>query len=196
MTTDPKPAPALNVPNALTALRLAMVPLLAWVFLVAPDDSAHRWAAGALFAVASLTDVVDGHIARRCHLVTEFGKLWDPIADKALTGTAFVVLSVAGDLPWWVTLVVLVREWGITVLRLFILRYGVMAANRGGKAKTFVQTLALTAYLLPLPPAVQPVALVLMSAAVVLTVATGLDYLWEAHRLRQRWLADHPEQAR
>lgn len=189
MTTDPKAEPStLNVPNLLTAVRMLLVPVLAWVFLADPVSEVHRWAAAAVFFGASLTDFVDGRIARAYGLVTKFGKLWDPIADKALTGTAFVVLSIASELPWWVTIVVLLREWGITLLRFVILRYGVMAANRGGKAKTFMQTLALTAYLMPLPGFLYPVAVGLMAIAVVLTVVTGLDYLREAALMRTRWL--------
>lgn len=191
MTTEAKQEPStLNVPNVLTAFRLALVPVMAWVFLADPASPVHRWAAAAVFVVASITDLVDGKVARAYGLVTSFGKLWDPIADKALTGMAFVMLSVVGDLPWWVTIVVLVREWGITLLRFVILKYGVMAANRGGKAKTFLQTLALTAYLIPLPEVLHMGAVVLMGAAVILTVVTGVDYLWEAWKMRRRWLAE------
>ncbi len=190
MTTEPKAEPStLNLPNVLTAFRLALVPVLAWVFLTDPSAATFRWAAAAVFVVASLTDLVDGKVARAYGLVTSFGKLWDPIADKALTGAAFVLLSLVAELPWWVTIVVLVREWGITLLRFVILKYGVMAANRGGKAKTFLQTLALTAYLMPLSEPLHQVAVWLMVAAVLLTVVTGLDYLWEAYRMRRRWLA-------
>ena len=190
MTIDQKAEPStLNIPNVLTALRLALVPLMAWAFLAGPHVASNRWLATGIFVAASLTDLVDGRIARAYNQVTAFGKLWDPIADKALTGMAFVMLSIAGDLPWWVTIVVLVREWGITVMRFVILKYGVMAANRGGKAKTFTQTLALTAYLVPAAGPWPTVAVGLMAVAVVLTVATGLDYLLEATRMRRRWLA-------
>lgn len=190
MTTEARQEPSrLNVPNVLTALRLLLVPLMAWLFLSDWHSVEHRWAAAAVFLIASITDLADGKIARAYGLVTSFGKLWDPIADKALTGMAFVMLSIVGELPWWVTIVVLAREWGITLLRFLILRYGVMAANRGGKAKTFMQTLALTAYLMPLPDSLHLVAVALMVVAVVLTVVTGLDYLWEAYRMRRRWLA-------
>ncbi len=191
MTTERRTEPrTFNVPNVLTALRLCLVPVMAWIFLSNPHSEAYRWGAAAVFLVASITDLIDGKVARAYGLVTSFGKLWDPIADKALTGMAFVMLSIVDELPWWVTIVVLVREWGITLLRFVILKYGVMAANRGGKAKTFLQTLALTAYLMPLPASLQVGAIVLMGLAVVLTVVTGLDYLWEAYRMRRRWLAE------
>lgn len=188
------PVRALNIPNLLTALRLLMVPLLGFLLLSHPQDSGWRWAATLTFVVASVTDVADGRIARRYGLVTTFGKLWDPIADKALTGMAFVALSMLHELAWWMTVVVLLREWGITLLRFLVLKYAVMAANRGGKLKTVMQSVALVGYMLPLgslPLAwlLQPVAVVLMWIAVLLTVVTGLDYCWEAWKLRQQGLA-------
>ena len=176
------------MPNALTALRIVLVPVFAWMLLAHPDESGWRLLTAALFTVAILTDLLDGYLARKHNLVTRFGKLADPIADKALTGTALICLSVIGELWWWVTIVILVREWGITALRFAMLRYGVMAAGRGGKLKTFVQAVAIILYLLPLaalPPWVPVVALVVMLAAVVLTVVTGLDYVRAAVRLRR-----------
>ena len=123
--------------NALTVLRLLLVPLLAWLLLRdGGEDDPSRVAAFVTFSVAMVTDRVDGELARRRGLVTDFGKIADPIADKALTGTAFVGLSLLGELPWWVTVVVLVREIGITVLRFVVIRHGVMPAGRGGKLKT------------------------------------------------------------
>lgn len=179
----------LNVPNALTAFRLLLVPVFAWILLSHPDEASWRWAAVLVFLVASITDVVDGKIARAYGLVTAFGKLWDPIADKALTGMALVGLSIIGELPWWITIVILVREWGITLLRFLILKYGVMAANRGGKLKTVVQTVAIVMYLLPYGSWWHVLAVVVMYLALLLTVVTGLDYLWEAWKLRRRALA-------
>ena len=124
-------------------------------------------------------------IARRTGQVTEFGKLADPIADKALTGTALIGLSVLGLLPWWVTLVILVREVGVTVLRFWVIRHGVIAASRGGKAKTVVQALAIGLYILPLTGALATARWWVMAVAVVLTVLTGLDYVYRALTLRQ-----------
>lgn len=188
----PPPSPETspwNVPNALTALRIALVPVFAWMLLAHPDEPGWRLLTTALFTVAILTDLLDGYLARKHNLVTRFGKLADPIADKALTGTALICLSIIGDLWWWITIVILVREWGITVLRFAMLRYGVMAAGRGGKAKTFVQAIAIILFLLPLdavaPWAAIP-ALVVMLAAVVLTVVSGLDYVRAAVRLRRQ----------
>jgi CDP-diacylglycerol--glycerol-3-phosphate 3-phosphatidyltransferase len=174
-----------NLPNALTALRLLLVPVFAWMLLVHPHDTWWRIGTAVVFAAASLTDTLDGYLARRHNIITKFGKLADPIADKALTGTAFICLSILGELPWWVTIIILVREWGITLLRFVMLRYGVMAAGRGGKVKTVLQSFALGLYLLPLPGWLEPLSGVVMGAAFVLTVVTGLDYLREARRLRR-----------
>jgi CDP-diacylglycerol--glycerol-3-phosphate 3-phosphatidyltransferase len=172
-------------------LRVLLVPLFAWLLLAYPDDPARRWLATAVFAIALATDFIDGRIARRYNLITDFGKLWDPIADKAITGMAFVGLSLLGELWWWVTIVILVREWGITALRFVIIKYGVMAANRGGKAKTMLQTVALLVWLAPLPgfAVFHWLAVILMGLALVLTVVTGLDYVRAAFRLRADWQA-------
>lgn len=182
----PAEAHWLNVPNALTALRLLLVPVFAWMLLSHPHDDAWRWGAAIVFVVASITDVIDGKVARKYGLVTRFGKLWDPIADKALTGMALVGLSIIGELPWWITIVILVREWGITLLRFLILKYGVMAANRGGKLKTVFQSIAIVWYLLPLPTWLHLVGVGVMWIALLLTVVTGLDYCREAYLLRKR----------
>ncbi len=127
---DPVQSPsALNLPNALTVLRLLLVPVFAWLLLrEGGDDPTSRVWAAIVFVLASATDFVDGELARRQGLVTTFGKVVDPIADKALTGTALVGLSYLGDLPWWVTIVILVREIGVTLLRFWVIRHGVIPA--------------------------------------------------------------------
>ena len=192
---DPAPrASNWNLPNALTALRIVMVPFFVW-FLVAggthgEDSMAMRWAAVVTFGLAMLTDKLDGDIARARNLITSFGKIADPIADKLLTGAAFVVLSMLGELWWWVTIVILVREWGITVMRFVVIRYGVMAASKGGKTKTVLQTAALIALLLPLAPFVGQwwlwLAWLLTALALLATVVTGVDYVVKAVQLRNR----------
>jgi CDP-diacylglycerol--glycerol-3-phosphate 3-phosphatidyltransferase len=180
----PAPVSNWNVANALTALRLLLVPVFGWLLLVdGGDDARYRALAALAFAVAAVTDRIDGELARRRGLVTDVGKIADPIADKALIGTALVGLSLLGELPWWITVVVLVREIGITLLRLVVIRHGVMPAGRGGKAKTASQALAIVLYLLPLPPPLHVVAQVVMAVAVVLTVVTGADYVVKAWRL-------------
>ena len=177
-----------QVPNVLTVFRIALVPLLVLAIAEDPDGSAL---AVAIFVLAAATDVADGRIARRQAVVSTFGKLADPIADKALTGMALIGLSIIGELPWWVTIVILVREWGITVLRFAMLRYGVMAAGRGGKIKTVVQAVAIILYLLPfstVAPWAHVVAVIVMGAALLITVITGLDYVREAARIRRQHL--------
>ena len=184
--TPPQTVRVANIANALTLLRLLLVPVFA-VALFREDgaDTTWRVIATAIFAVASLTDRIDGDLARRRGLVTEVGKLADPIADKALIGTALVGLSALGLLPWWVTVVILVREIGVTLLRFWVIRHGVMPASRGGKLKTLVQSVAIGLYLLPLSGAVATLAAWVMALAVVLTVATGVDYVARAISLRR-----------
>ncbi|MEJ8279076.1 CDP-diacylglycerol--glycerol-3-phosphate 3-phosphatidyltransferase [Pseudonocardia spirodelae] len=187
--------PLLNIANALTVLRLLLVPVFVVVlFAGGGHDVAWRLAAFAVFAVAAATDRLDGQLARSRGLVTWFGALVDPIADKALMGAALVGLSLLGVLPWWVTVVIVVRELGITALRFVVIRRGVIPASRGGKAKTVAQTVAIGLFLLPLPVLVGPdtaaatAVLVLqwavMAVALVLTVVTGVDYVRKALRPR------------
>ncbi|GAA2205837.1 CDP-diacylglycerol--glycerol-3-phosphate 3-phosphatidyltransferase [Nonomuraea monospora] len=171
-----------NIANVLTVLRLVLVPFFV-VCLFLPGTG-WRVAALAVFAVASITDHLDGELARRYGLITDFGKIADPIADKALTGAALVCLSVLGELPWWVTIVILGRELGITVLRLVLLRHAVIPASYGGKVKTVLQIAAIVLYLLPFPVP-GPILWVVMGGAVVVTVATGVDYIVRAVKLRK-----------
>jgi CDP-diacylglycerol--glycerol-3-phosphate 3-phosphatidyltransferase len=188
----PAPRPTdWNLPNALTVLRFLLVPVYA-VLLFMEGGSSPWWRfwAWVVFVLAAVTDGIDGKIARQRGEITNFGKVADPIADKALTGTAFIGLSVLGVIWWWVTVVILVREVGITVLRFVVIRHGVMPAGRGGKLKTMLQTLSLGALTFPL--AVLPlggawlfVAYVLLGAALVVTVVSGVDYVFKAARLRE-----------
>jgi CDP-diacylglycerol--glycerol-3-phosphate 3-phosphatidyltransferase len=184
---DPATAASVwNIANGLTLLRLALVPLFALaLFHDGGDSTAWRVTACALFAIASLTDLVDGDIARKRHLVTEFGKLADPIADKALIGTALVGLSALGELAWWVTIVILVREVGVTLLRFWVIRHGVIPASRGGKLKTMLQAWGIGLLILPLHGVWHTIATGVMLAALVLTVVTGLDYVVRAITLRR-----------
>ncbi|HET7902116.1 MAG TPA: CDP-diacylglycerol--glycerol-3-phosphate 3-phosphatidyltransferase [Candidatus Nanopelagicales bacterium] len=184
---DPVQAPSrLNLPNALTVLRLLLVPLFAWLLLRdGGDDPASRIWSAVVFLALSFTDLIDGELARRRGQVTSFGKIADPIADKALTGTALVGLSYLGELPWWVTLVILAREIGVTILRFWVIRQGVIPASRGGKAKTAFQMAAIVGYLLPVSGWLVGVRVALMAIALVLTVVTGVDYVVRAVRLRR-----------
>jgi CDP-diacylglycerol--glycerol-3-phosphate 3-phosphatidyltransferase len=175
-----------NAANGLTAVRLALVPVF-WLLLLHADgtDAGWRVAAFAAFAVASVTDWYDGELARRWGQVTDLGKIADPIADKALIGAALVGLSLLGEVSWVVTVVIIVREVAVTLLRFVVIRHGVMAASRGGKAKTLLQAVAIGLYVLPLGPVVHAVAGVIMALAVLVTVATGVDYALRAVRLRR-----------
>ncbi len=175
-----------NVPNGLTVLRVLLVPAFAWLLVTqGGDDTALRWWAAVVFVVAMATDWIDGELARRQGLVTDFGKIADPIADKALIGSAFIGLSALGELTWWVTLLVMTREVGITVLRFVVIRQGVIPASRGGKLKTVLQALALVLLIVPLGGVWQVLGLVVMGVAVLVTVVTGIDYVLQAVRLRQ-----------
>ncbi len=196
---DASHVPVVNVPNALTVLRLVLVPVFVWLMLL--DGTPMRWCALALFCVAAATDQLDGHIARSRGLITDFGRIADPIADKALTLSAFVMLSVDGLLPWWFTIIVAVRELGITWLRTVLLKRGiVVAANMAGKLKTVLQMLLIVLTLIPWPMnpdsvaiwplalpapmlAVQVVQLVVGVAALIATVWSGLAYVVEGAKL-------------
>lgn len=187
MNPHPPPAgvPRWNPANALTMLRMVLVPVfLLALFAEDGTDPLWRSIAAAIFAVATLTDRLDGDLARRRGQVTNFGQIADPIADKALIGSALIGLSLLGELPWWITLLIAVRELGVTALRFCVLRHGVIPASRGGKVKAFAQAVAIGLYVLPLPAVVDPVLWVVMGIALVLTVVTGVDYVVRAMRLR------------
>lgn len=181
------PASSGNLANIITVVRILLAPV--FVVLLVLDGGEDGWlrlAAAALFILAIATDGVDGMLARRRNLVTDLGILLDPIADKLLTGAALVMLAVLAELPVWVVVVILVREWGITLFRFLMLRDRVIPASRGGKLKTVVQAVAISFALVPLWQLfgewIHIVNTVLMSAAVVLTVVTGIDYLMQAWR--------------
>jgi CDP-diacylglycerol--glycerol-3-phosphate 3-phosphatidyltransferase len=172
-----------NIANVLTGVRLVLVPVFLVVLFVGDGhETFWRIAAFIVFAVAVITDRFDGALARSYGMVTEFGTLADPIADKALIGAALVGLSILRDLPWWVTVVIMAREIGITALRFAVLRRGVIPASRGGKLKTLVQGIAIGLFVLPLSGSWLTAAWVVMWAAVVLTVLTGVDYVVSAAR--------------
>jgi CDP-diacylglycerol--glycerol-3-phosphate 3-phosphatidyltransferase len=187
VTTPAPVAPSpYNVANGVTVLRLLLVPVFgALLFARDGQSTAMRAAACAVFVFAVATDKIDGDLARSRGLVTPFGQIADPIADKALIGVALVGLSALGELAWWVTIVILVREIGITVLRFVVLRHGVIPANRGGKIKTVVQMLAIVLYVLAPDGAWHVVAEITMGVALVITVATGVEYVLVAARLRR-----------
>ena len=182
---------AWNIANYLTVLRIALVPVFGW-FLLAHDGQSepHLWVAFGIFTVAMITDRIDGDLARSRGLVTDFGKVVDPSADKLLVTMALVGLSTIALVPWWITVLILVREWGVTAVRFWVIRHGVMAAGRGGKLKTMLQAMALGLYilpldLLPLASVTTVIAFVLLLAALAVTAVDGVDYVIDALRLRQ-----------
>lgn len=181
-TTDVNPEVSnWNLPNILTSLRILFIPLFAWLVL-----AGHEWWAFLCFALLMLTDKLDGDIARARGLITNFGKIADPIADKALMTAALVCLNITGALPVWITVLILFREFGITIWRFFLLRQGkVVPASQGGKLKTALQTVAVALYLCPLPGWMDIPSLLVMLAAVVVTVVTGIQYLIDGRRENQ-----------
>jgi CDP-diacylglycerol--glycerol-3-phosphate 3-phosphatidyltransferase len=194
--TTPAGTSNLNLPNIITVVRILLAPVFFWMLLADNGaDGALRWWAAVLFILAIATDGIDGAIARRYNLVTDLGKLLDPIADKVLTGAALIGLSILAELPWWVTLLILVREIGITVFRFAMLRDRVIPASRGGKLKTISQSVAISLALLPLwlvlGDWVHWVNTATMAIALLLTVYTGLEYLVAARRENSR----HPKSA-
>ena len=181
------PASNANIANIITVVRILLAPLFIWMLLADNGElGALRYAAAALFVIAIVTDSLDGHLARSRNLVTDLGKILDPIADKVLIGAALVALSLLGELWWWVTIVILVRELGITVFRFIALRDRVIAADWSGKIKTIVQAVALSLLLFPfwvqLGEWYHVVGWVLIGVALVLTVYSGVDFLVKAWR--------------
>jgi CDP-diacylglycerol--glycerol-3-phosphate 3-phosphatidyltransferase len=185
------PASDANIANIITVIRILLAPLFIWMLLA--DDGEMgvlRYAAAALFIVAIATDSLDGALARGRNLITNVGIILDPIADKVLIGGALITLSLLGELWWWVTIVIMVRELGITAFRFAVLSKSVIPASRGGKLKTVVQSVAIALYLVPLSSLVGDgmliVNAVVMAFALALTVWTGIDYLVQARRVNRK----------
>ena len=203
MSTDQTQVSNWNIANVLTVLRIAMVPLFGWALLHdGGNDPLWRWVAFALFAVAMVTDKIDGDLARKHNLITDFGKIADPIADKAITGMAFIGLSLVGDIWWWVTIVVLLREWSVTLLRLSVLKDVVIAAAQSGKIKTVLQAFALAGLIWPLPhddahggafdfwpgptgEVLFYLAQVALAGAVVMTMWSGYEFFRDVRKQRR-----------
>lgn len=183
-----------NAANIITVARILFAPAFIWLLLVSTDQpDVTRWVAAGLFVLGMATDGIDGFVARRYNLVTDLGKILDPIADKVLTGGALIALSILGELPWWVTALILVREVGITIFRVAVISDQVIPASRGGKIKTVVQFVAITAALMPLSALwgapMDIVNTVLMTLVVIITLATGVDYLVDGVRQQRRLAA-------
>jgi len=171
----------MNLPNALTIFRILALPFCAWaLFKEGGEDPTWQIIAWTSFFLVGLTDILDGRIARKRNQVSSFGAILDPIADKAFIGTALIGLSILGKIPWWVTAIILFREIGITIIRLAIVNRKVISANRGGKIKSLLQNFSVGFYILPLPENLYLPRDILLGAAVVLTLTTGLEYLRNA----------------
>ncbi len=176
----------MNLPNLITLARIALAPLFIWVLFIYPNPAAHeRWIVVFLFVLAAATDGVDGSLARKRNQVTDLGKLLDPIADKVLIGGALIALSALGQIDWWITLVIIVREVGITVYRLLVIKDRVIAASGGGKLKTIMQSIAVGFYLSPLAGYWSPLGIVqlgILYFALILTLVSGVQYLLAARK--------------
>ena len=194
----PSPSTPWTLANTVTVARIALVPVVVAAVLADDGGGGWRWVAAGAFALAAGTDRLDGWLARRMDQVTDWGKLVDPIADKLLIGAALVMLSWLGEIPWWVTVVILVRELGITAMRFAVLRYVVIPASPGGKLKTVLQSVGIGLFLLPLdrlPDVIGVIAWVVLGAAVVVTVVTGVDYLRRGWAVRHDALAGGADRA-
>lgn len=192
MSTETAPAPLWNIANILTMARCVMVPVFIVLAAIYPEDVGGRILVFAIFVIAMFTDFLDGYLARSRNLITDFGKIVDPIADKGMTGAAFVMLSVWDYVPWWMTILILVREFGITIMRFTILKYGALPANMAGKAKTMMQSIAIAFCLMPFELWWSParwIGLALVTIAFVLTIWSGLVNLKDGLRLRREALA-------
>ena len=203
MTTEQRQVSNFNIANVLTTLRIVMVPFFGWALLQdGGNDATWRWIAFAIFAVAMITDKIDGDLARKHDLVTDFGKIADPIADKAITGMALIGLSITGDVWWWVTIVVLLREWSVTLLRLSVLKDVVIPAKQSGKIKTTLQALALSGLIWPLPhgdahggafdfwpgqtgEVLFYLSQLMLAAAVAMTMWSGYEFFRDVRRQRR-----------
>lgn len=178
------------VPNAVTFLRAALVPLVLVLLAVGDELAAARWWAFAVFVGAALTDTFDGWVARRIQGVSAFGALADPLADKLLVVGTLASLALFAEVPWWVVAVIAGREVAVTAMRLLVVRRAgvVVPATVWGKIKTVAQIVAIAAVILPLVGGTVVDALLLV--AIVLTVGSGVDYLWRARTLVGRAATD------
>lgn len=188
----PQPVPLWNIANILTMVRCVMVPLFVVVAAMYEHSVPGRFVITAIFVIAMVTDFLDGHLARSRNLITDFGKIMDPIADKGMTGAAFIMLSVWDYVPWWMTILILVREFGITIMRFTILKHGALPANFSGKAKTMMQSIAITFCLVPFDLWWEParwIGLGLVTIAFILTIWSGLVNIKDGLRLRREALS-------
>lgn len=168
----------MNLPNALTIARVLALPFCAWaLFKNGGNDPDWQIIAWCMFFVVGMTDVLDGRIARKRNQISSFGTLLDPIADKAFIATALIGLSLLEKMPWWVTIVILAREIGITILRFAVIKRGIIAASKGGKIKSLLQNFSVGFYILPLPEFLFIPRDILLGIAIILTMTSGYEYI-------------------
>jgi len=169
----------MNLPNKLTIFRIILVPV--FVICCYSHNLYFNGCAAVIFVVASLTDTLDGYIARKYNLVTDFGKFLDPLADKILVTAAIVMLVDFGRMPAWICITILAREFVVTGLRIVAIQSGrVIAASKWGKLKTIIQMVGLTIMLLRLPQCIVAginTDTVINWAMLIVTVWSGCDYL-------------------
>ncbi|MFM8965411.1 MAG: CDP-diacylglycerol--glycerol-3-phosphate 3-phosphatidyltransferase [Actinomycetota bacterium] len=171
----------MNLPNALTVFRILALPFCAWaLFQKDGQDPTWQLIAWTMFFIVGMTDVLDGRIARKRNQISNFGIILDPIADKAFIATALIGLSILGKMPWWVTVLILAREIGVTILRFAVIKREVISANRGGKLKSLLQNFSVGFYILPLPTSLYLPRDILLGIAIVLTIWTGAEYFRQA----------------
>ena len=163
-------------PNWLTVLRIALIPTGVWALFHSPS-AMWQSIAWLIYFILGMTDILDGHWARKSGRITPLGAFLDPVADKALIGSAMISLAILDRFPWWIVVVILVREIGITIFRLLVIRDGVIPASKGGKVKTLMQNFGVSFYMLPIPEALHILRDLFMGVAVFLTIGTGIDYI-------------------
>jgi CDP-diacylglycerol--glycerol-3-phosphate 3-phosphatidyltransferase len=170
--------PSFITPNTLTVTRILLIPIGVYVvFLDGGDNARYQILAWSIFFVLGLTDIVDGKWARQSNRITALGTFLDPVADKALIGSAMISLSILDRFPWWMTILILTREIGITIFRLLVIRDGVIPASKGGKLKTFMQGFGVGFYMLPLPASLDWFKTAFISVAIILTITSAFDYI-------------------
>jgi CDP-diacylglycerol--glycerol-3-phosphate 3-phosphatidyltransferase len=170
--------PSLITPNTLTVTRIALIPLGVYVlFLDGGDNPKYQALAWTVFFILGLTDILDGRWARNSNRITALGTFLDPVADKALIGSAMISLSIQGRFPWWITILILTREIGITLFRLMVIKGGVIPASKGGKLKTLMQNFGVGFFMLPFPSWLEWFRVAFISVAIILTITTAYDYI-------------------
>jgi CDP-diacylglycerol--glycerol-3-phosphate 3-phosphatidyltransferase len=177
--------PGFITPNTLTVARILLIPIGVYtLFYDGGDNSKYQLISYAIFFTLGMTDIVDGRWARHSNKITPLGTFLDPVADKALIGAAMISLSILDRFPWWITILILTREIGITLFRLLVIKNGVIPASKGGKIKTLMQNFGVGFFILPLPAWLDWFKYGFISVAIILTITSAYDYLrsWYSKR--------------